>query len=131
MKKVIDLLQKSLEDLKNAIHIKPNEGYINDAADRVKAALVELKAGVKWETPEQWEKRTGNKYPEDAAVRIFYSPEHGWDLMEYWRAKQLVQDLWRLDNDFDVDPGLIPMVCDCGVDGPPPDGWRPEEEKCR
>jgi hypothetical protein len=128
VKKVIELLEKALDDLES---VYVDYGFDQtpkiDCRHEIEQAIAILQALPRWETPQQWEKRTGNKYPENAAVRVFYSPKHGWDLMEYWRAKQLVQDLWRLDNDYDVDLELIPIVCDCGVDGPPPDDWRPEE----
>jgi hypothetical protein len=131
MKKAIDLIDAAKGKVYDIDYDDSyrdrNEVVRDECIDLLDEAIAELK-NPRWETPEQWEKRTGNKYPEDAAVRIFYSPEHGWDLMEYWRAKQLEQDLARLDKDFDVDPKLIPIVCDCGVDGPPPYGWKPEEE---
>jgi hypothetical protein len=103
---------------------------ISTAAKLINEVLEELKAPPNWETPEQWEKRTGKAWPDNGAVRIL-NPEDEWELMEYWRAKQLEQDLARLDKDFGDEPEGLIIVCDRGEAGPPPKDWRPEEEKSK
>jgi hypothetical protein len=88
-------------------------------------AVLEMLKNPRWENPEQWEQRTGKPWPDNAAVRIL-NPDGEWELMEHWRAKQLEQDLARLDKDFgDESEGLL-IVCDRGEAGPPPKDWRPE-----
>jgi hypothetical protein len=89
--------------------------------------IVEVKALSHWETPKQWKRHKGKAWPDNAAVRIL-NPDGKWELMEYWRAKQLEQDLARLDKDFGDDPKEMLIVCDRGEAGPPPKDWRPEEE---
>jgi hypothetical protein len=95
-------------------------GYLMD--------ISEEEAPPRWETPEQWEKRTGKAWPENAAVRVLL-PNKEWDLMEHWRAEQLRRDLARLDKDFGDEPEGLLIVCDRGEAGPPPNDWRPEEDK--
>jgi hypothetical protein len=94
--------------------------------DKIKAALVEMKSISRFETPEQREQCTGEPYPEEAAVRVLYDGK--WELMEYWRAKQLEQDLVRLDKDFGDEFRRLPIVCDSGA-VVPDRNWRPEEEE--
>jgi hypothetical protein len=81
-------------------------------ADEV-ARLV-LGGKPRWETPEQWKKRTGEKYPDKAPV-------------------------WCADNDNPADPWFLDYYKNavdderyyiiCAVEGLVlPDDWRPEEE---
>jgi hypothetical protein len=125
-------MKKAIEWLTEALKLISGSWYVTrEEIDRVvairsciKDALTELKT-PRWETPEQWEKRTGEVWPENGAVRIV-NPKGEWELMELWRAKQLEQDLARLDKDFGDEPEGLLIVCDRGEAGPPPDGWRPE-----
>jgi hypothetical protein len=67
-----------------------------------------------YETPEQYEKRTGKEFPNEGAV--WFRPQNGsadfvWGICRYITAKKC--------GDKDV------VIADPPV--PPPDGWRPEE----
>jgi hypothetical protein len=70
------------------------------------------------ETPEQYKKRTGEAWPDDWAtyVRLIFA-KHGWDPYRYVTAKSLQ---W-------MNPGTIIVIAT--EYGPPPDGWKPEEEE--
>jgi hypothetical protein len=78
----------------------------------------------RWYTPEQWEAEMWKPWPDNGAVRAL-TPD-GWELMEYWRAKQMEQDLVRLDKDFGCEHESLLIVCNCGEAEPPPPGWNPE-----
>jgi hypothetical protein len=111
---------------------RDEEKRIRTALDRIECAMGAVETMIplplpRWETPEQREKRTGEAWPDNGAVRAL-NPDDEWELMEYWRAKQLQQDLARLDKDFGDEPEGLLIVCDRGEAGPPPDEWRPEEE---
>jgi hypothetical protein len=101
-------------------------GYL--AGRKEAEELIDGPTAPRWETPEQYQARTGNAWPDNAAVRAL-NPDSGWELMEYWRAKQLEQDLARLDKDFGDDPEGLLVVCDSWGAEPPPDDWRPEESQ--
>jgi hypothetical protein len=123
MKKVIELLESARESIRLAVSCGLLSRF--PATDYINEALAELKAVPRWHTPKQWKQRTGEPWPENAAVRIL-NPDGEWELMEYWRAKQLEQDLARLDKDFGDEPEDLLIVCDRGEAGPPPKDWRPE-----
>jgi hypothetical protein len=117
MEKVVDLLKRIKIDLDTHCIT----WHTLELLDR---AITELKTPC-WYTPEQWEAEMWKAYPDDAAVRIL-NPDGEWELMEYWRAKQLEQDLARLDKDFGDEPEDMLIVCDRGEAGPPPKDWKPE-----
>jgi hypothetical protein len=98
--------------------------HLTTAINCIESAIAVLQT-PRWETPEQYKARTGEPWPDGAAVRII-NPDGEWELMEYWRAKQLKQDLARLDKDFGEEQEGMLIVCDRGEYGPPPDDWRPE-----
>ena len=80
-------------------------------------------------TPAQFKEEYGFDYPDDGAVwaLIDYNASGlKWELMEYWRYKQIVADISRLDKDFDVPTKIIPVVVACTPYGKPPEDWRPE-----
>jgi hypothetical protein len=120
-------MKKAIELLKTARAFAACGGSYSIIVGQIDKALAELKAPPRWETPEQREKRTGEAWPENGAVRVLL-PNNDWDLMEYWRAEQLRQDLARLDKDFGDEPRGLIIMCDRGESGPPPDDWRPEED---
>jgi len=69
-----------------------------------------------YETPEQYEKRTGKAYPEKGAVWIFVSfmGNAGWVLGEYNKSSVIVER----------SPAVV--IADPPV--PPPDDWRPNND---
>jgi hypothetical protein len=73
-----------------------------------------------WETPEQYEKRTREAWPEDAAV--------------YTRAqyKDETWSSWQVCSYIEAEPTLYKIQIVCATEaGPPPDGggWRRGSEK--
>jgi hypothetical protein len=81
-------------------------GYLMD--------VPEAESPPRWETPEQREKRTGKKWPDNWPVWALISLLHGeliWEVMSYDTATSAAEYI----------------VCATEA-GPPPDGWRPEEE---
>jgi hypothetical protein len=80
--------------------------------------MAELKAPPRWETPEQWEQRTGEAWPDDWAVYVRgqYEDTQGWTkwvIVDFTRAKTFLMK--------------IQIVCATEA-GRPPDDWMPEEE---
>jgi hypothetical protein len=75
-------------------------------------------------TPEQYRETEGEEYPEDGAVYAFDGEE--WVACEYWRAKQIDQDLADIDRDFDTEHKHIPIVCAYNLKGPPASDRGPE-----
>jgi hypothetical protein len=111
MKKVVEKLETAKHAVLNCSH--------STAVSCIEEAIEELKAPPRWYTPDQWEAETGEPWPDDWAVyalektSIFsdgYSER--FRVMEYETAK------WK---DLDV----IVVAAEAG---PPPNGWRPEEE---
>jgi hypothetical protein len=81
-------------------------------------AIAELKALPRWETPEQYVKRTGERWPDDWAVYYIDPPRPYWDTQPTWEICR---------HDIAIRNGLICVVATEA--GPPPDGWRPEDQK--
>jgi hypothetical protein len=84
--------------------------------DEEKRRSVELKAPPRWETPEQWEKRTGKAWPDDWPV--FF--EYGENSNSYY------VDMFRRVKSEEV--LKIGRICVFTQSGTPPKDWRPEEE---
>jgi hypothetical protein len=116
VKKAIELLERAEGAIMLATAGKPDSSDLElctEAINYINDAMAELKSSPRWETPEQWEKRTGDKYPDKAPV-------------------------WCADNDVPADPWFLEYhenaVDDeryyiiCAVGGlVPPDSWRPEK----
>jgi hypothetical protein len=118
MKKVIEMLEEAMALIWNPPTLEIEKKFVNvSISDIIKEAIAELKAPPRWETPEQWEKRTGKAWPDDWAtyVRLIFA-KHGWDPYRYITAKS-----FQLSH-----PGTIVVIATEA--GPPPDGWQPEEE---
>jgi hypothetical protein len=75
-----------------------------------------------FETPEQWEQRTGEPYPKEAPVwyRGSYPDEDGWH-MEDWQCESL--EIAQARVTFYTQEQI---VCANSTKVPPKD-WRPEE----
>jgi hypothetical protein len=114
MKKVIEWLERIKIDL-------DTHCITWHALELLDKALAELKAPPSWETPEQWEKRTGEALQDNAMV--------------LWKRKGDKYQDWSWADlstyaHFKIHCGGHPERCICLVfSGPymPPDGWKPEE----
>jgi hypothetical protein len=122
MKKAIELLEDAYQDVYHSVIVLGAEiKYSRNAMDKIEAALAELKAPSRFETPEQREERTGEPWPDDAPVyfRGRYDFAETWNR---WKLGSFGEAVWELDdwsNGFQI-------VCATEA-GPPPEGWRPEE----
>jgi hypothetical protein len=81
--------------------------------------MPEAESKPRWETPEQYEKRTGEAWPNDWAV--YALTELGWIAMSYKLAKMKS----HYDDGF---LGFVTAIVCAAEAGSPPDGWEPEEE---
>ena len=117
MKQVIDLLRLAhrhlnVEDLLQSTQMD----MIADARGYIASAIAALQP--RWETPEQREKRTGEKLTDNAAVWVLERDALTdrplcWTVYNYGDAKFF----WL----------GTPIICATEAE-PPPDGWVPEEE---
>jgi hypothetical protein len=84
-----------------------------------------------FETPEQWEKRTGEKWKGAVYFNLF-SRKDGKSL--YTDGRYQVSSTGEIIETIDRVMGLLGfpdcvVVVVCATEaGPPPDGWKPEEE---
>jgi hypothetical protein len=122
MKRVIEILEEALETMLQVTKIP--EHY--QEVVYIKEALAELKALPRWETPEQYRKRMGEAWPENAAVyyryNFDYKTYHGWMVGCH-------KDIVNLRADIEaLNAGTHQIICATEA-GPPSDSWRPEEEK--
>jgi hypothetical protein len=115
MKKVIELLERAKAKVTLAWGDEPKDDYLlNSAVKFIDQAIDELKP--RWETPEQWEKRTGEKWPDNGAVyfksgRLYPHPlATNWGPCRYKTAKR--------------DHNICVVATEAG---PPPAKWEPEE----
>jgi len=84
----------------------------------------------KYPTPEQFKEEYGEDVFDDMPVwSLCFSYPESWELVEYWRHKQKVQDLKRLDKDFDTDSSDYVCVVACSPFSKPNNDWRPQEIK--
>jgi hypothetical protein len=106
------LLERYTFCLEEGINNKP----LKQRIDMLSEAVLELQH-PRWETPEQWEKRTGEKWPEGWAVYVLVRSK-------YTREKEY---RWEAYKYYDTRPfrGHNPIVCATEA-GPPPNNWRPE-----
>jgi hypothetical protein len=116
MKKVIELLETAKLDLIKFSRDHLKGSLAMAALSNIEEVLYDLRVRPRWETPEQWERRTGEKWPDDWAtyVRLIFA-KAGWDPYRYVTAKLL-----QLSH-----PGTIIVIAT--ESGPPPNNWRPEE----
>jgi hypothetical protein len=77
-----------------------------------------------WETPEQYQERTGKAWPDDWAVYYRYVSAGG--KLDIWRTGYY-KNIANSNHDFrSHNAGHHQMVC-ATESGIPPDGWRPGE----
>jgi hypothetical protein len=114
MKRVIELLEKARE----LVFIRSSDTI----ALYLEEAIAELKALPRWETPEQREKRTGEAWPDDWAVYALYEDNDG-QRQWFWGG-------YGKERDKTGRKSKNPIAIVCATEaGPPPDDWRPEEDK--
>jgi hypothetical protein len=117
MKEIIELLEQALDriscvggaDRKEQKLAREGERFINEAVD--------LLITPRWETPEQYEKRTGKPWPDKWAVYYRCSRADDWVVSSFEAAKR------------DIVMSLIPsadIICATEA-GMPPNDWKPEE----
>jgi hypothetical protein len=120
VKQIIEMLEeadKKVSSISVYGNTRRNRETLDEAIGLIREAITKLQKAPLWETPEQREKRTGEPWQEDWPVwYISDSEEPEWKGCSYKEAKEIdeVNDTW--------------IVC-AGKEGPPPDGWEPEEEK--
>jgi hypothetical protein len=86
-------------------------GSLNTGLDLLDEALAELEAPPRWETPDQWEKRTGEKWPDNGAVYALVLLLRGeliWEVMSYDTATSAAEYI----------------ICATEA-GPPPENFKP------
>jgi hypothetical protein len=127
VKKVIKRLEQAAEAFDSFLTLKGTDDRLCEAYGEIKIAIKELQA-PRWETPEQYGKRTGKPWPDNWAVyerkNIFIGGEKDGE----WRTNSLSGargDFWVKEVEPDI---VIDIVCATEA-GPPPDDWKPEEEK--
>jgi hypothetical protein len=104
---------------------REEEKRINLALDRIECARGAIETLIplplpRWETPEQWEKRTGEAWPDDGAVYFTHNTLDGtnvsWAICTYEKYKH-----YEKFNPGDGFRGVVTTEA-----GPPPYGWLPE-----
>jgi hypothetical protein len=124
MKKVIELLEllRSLYYILTKCEIELAAKDVEQAEKTVKeidAAIAELKA-PRWETPEQWKKRTGKPWPDNWAVYTLYKDEYSSQRWWFCQSYNFAKTAKIMGH------SVLAIVCATEA-GPPPDDWRPEE----
>jgi hypothetical protein len=90
----------------------------------IDAALAGLQT-PRWYTPEQWEERTGEPWPDNGAVYMLYKPPEISGVFPFWRIETYCYAKMYLNGVAVHSKSCIAVVCATEA-GPPPDGWRPE-----
>jgi hypothetical protein len=110
-------ITKALEllDISSCSHRDSIEKNLAEAIDILRG--ITSKQAPLWETPEQWEKRTGEPLPDDWPVFFEYGEN-----TNYWQ----IERFGRVKNERVLKIGRI---CVFAEFGPPPDDWKPEGEK--
>ncbi|MDR2020491.1 MAG: hypothetical protein LBQ14_06980 [Treponema sp.] len=123
MKEVIGHLETALEKLSyvaaGIVYTVCEKPY-HDACESLRHAINTLKNKPRWETPEQYEKRTGEPWPDDWAV--------------YWRNRDNGKAEWLPWFPVPLEMMKLAVVKNVGENqaviateaGPPPNEWVPE-----
>jgi hypothetical protein len=127
MKKVIELLQTASGGLeiagKGGFSRSTQIAMMQEAQNHINAALVELKSAPRWETTEQWERRTGEPWPDDWAVYVQITRgDNGY--VYKWKPSTLREALINKSSPI-WENHQIEIICATEA-GPPPEDWRPE-----
>jgi hypothetical protein len=128
MKKVIERLEQVLRIIPS---ITVNNWISDDGLAKVRSlteeAIAELQALPRWYTLEQWEKRTGKAWPENAAVYMLWQPPESMGSYPFWRIENYAYAKTCLKGVIAYSKNCLAVICATEA-GRPPDGWRPEEE---
>jgi hypothetical protein len=119
MKKIIEKQNKK-ERVVGGLTVVLLEGDLPDELDEcLTEALeyIEELTTLRWETPEQCKKRTGEAWLDKAPV--YALTEFGWIVMSYNSAKMRLH--------YDGTLGFVTAIVCATEAGPPPDGWEPED----
>jgi hypothetical protein len=115
MKKVIERLEEALALIWNPPTLEIEKKFLNvSVSNIIKEVLEDLKTH-RWETPEQYEQRTREKWPDDWPV---WSITTDGILEITTMGEEEIRKTWG--NHIYV------IATEAG---PPPDGWRPEENE--
>jgi hypothetical protein len=124
VKKAIELLNESLMIIPDPNRLlagdiwRPSECL--KAKKLISTALDILKSPPGWETPEQWEKRTGEPWKGTVYFNIF-SRKDGKSLY--------VDGQYQISSMSNIVYYYYVVVVVCATEArPPPDGWKPEGE---
>jgi hypothetical protein len=117
---------------------RDEEKRIKTALNRIECAMGAVETLIplplpRWETPEQWEKRTGKAwqgavYFNLLAKRDGHSVYIGdkYQTCSIEEAREIIDNLENKQQCHEYTPVVI---CANSDSGKPPDGWRPEEDK--
>jgi hypothetical protein len=118
MKKIIEMLEKADGKIGTVVvHDSGSAKRRKEAETLVRQAVAKLEGRPKWETPEQYKKRTGKAWPDSGAVYTICVKNH----QEFWYPKSL-----GLVKKVGVPLKNVIIATEAG---PPPDDWRPEAIK--
>jgi hypothetical protein len=129
MQKAVELLENIKKDV-YAGYIQKSRSvsydYLYKALKKIDNLIAELKSLPRWETPEQREKRTGEKWPDNGAV---YALVLDWPpMMSYWSGWKIMPYGKALTYNHRPGEFKLCIICANNDYGPPPDGWKPEEQ---
>jgi hypothetical protein len=119
VKQTIEYLETALKKLgcvvTGVIYTAYQEPF-SVACNSLRLAIIRLKNKCCWETPEQYEERTGEKWPNNGAVYCRYNyPNTGWTAWEATSYEWAKSSLWEK------------QIVIATESGPPPDDWKQEE----
>jgi hypothetical protein len=122
MKKAVELLKVIVDGIYAADITSESkaESVLENIHLSILKVLELLESPPRWETPEQWEKRTEEKYPDYAPV--YFRGRYGFaKTWNRWKLGSFEEAIWVSDYWKDE----FQIICATEA-GPPPDGWRPE-----
>jgi hypothetical protein len=114
MKKVIERLEKAKTTVEEMITDDPESNRPYWILDNIRDALYELRRLSRWETPKQYEARTGQKWPDNWAVYA-------------WFASEASGNAQAMDYSVAKVASFNCIVCATEA-GPPLEDWKPEKK---
>lgn len=125
MKEVIDLLERakcSLMNISCGLSASTNSDIADETIACIRNAIAKLQAPPRYETPEQYKKRTGKEWPRNWAV--YYSTKYGsiddWEVSTYSDILEIIK---HSGDDYVCEDIIVATEL-----GRPPDGWTPEDD---